>query len=227
MSTSSDVRLALDAVQDKELGVAGTRLHQFLRGRKYGATKADNAAVEYAQEQIGRSEGPVVLDPGVGYYLIFAVTLDDDARCFVAVPPGNRPPFDRDDCAGRRCVNGCAHFTVGFGNKLSFQDAVTNSNNRLRRFANVLFNWQDELCGNWYVLNWFCRRLALMAWQAQAAMELAEVIGRCAHDRGLIAMQSTGQGATHSSQPVHSLAITVCMNWCAPTMASTGHAFRQ
>ena len=38
-------------------------------------------------------------------------------------------------------------------------------------------------------------------------------------------MQSTGQGGRHSSQPVHQLAITVCINFDAPTIASTGQAW--
>jgi hypothetical protein len=38
-------------------------------------------------------------------------------------------------------------------------------------------------------------------------------------------MQSTGQGATHSSQPVHSGSTTVCICLAAPTMASTGQAW--
>jgi hypothetical protein len=42
-----------------------------------------------------------------------------------------------------------------------------------------------------------------------------------------MAMQSTGQGATHSSQPVHSLAITVCICLPAPRIASTGQAWMQ
>ena len=37
-------------------------------------------------------------------------------------------------------------------------------------------------------------------------------------------MQSTGQGATQSSQPVHCSAMTVCMSFAAPTIASNGHA---
>src|SRR6056297_35578 len=40
-----------------------------------------------------------------------------------------------------------------------------------------------------------------------------------------ISMQSTGQGSTHRSQPVHSLAMTVCICLAAPSMASTGHAW--
>ena len=39
-------------------------------------------------------------------------------------------------------------------------------------------------------------------------------------------MQSTGQGATHSSHPVHSAASTVCICFWAPTIASTGHGGR-
>src|SRR5690554_6741130 len=38
-------------------------------------------------------------------------------------------------------------------------------------------------------------------------------------------MQSTGQGSTHRSQPVHSLPITVCMCLAAPRIASTGQAW--
>ena len=38
-------------------------------------------------------------------------------------------------------------------------------------------------------------------------------------------MQSTGHGGMHSSQPVHSSAITVCMYLAPPTMASTGQAW--
>ncbi len=43
---------------------------------------------------------------------------------------------------------------------------------------------------------------------------------------GTMLMQSTGQGAMHSSQPVQSSAITVCITRGAPTMASTGQGGR-
>ena len=55
--------------------------------------------------------------------------------------------------------------------------------------------------------------------------------GYCHFHRGksasiaTIAMQSTGQGGKHNSQPVHSLAITVCICFAAPKIASTGHAW--
>jgi len=38
-------------------------------------------------------------------------------------------------------------------------------------------------------------------------------------------MQSTGQGATQSSHPVHWAMTTVCICFAAPTMASTGQAW--
>ena len=40
-------------------------------------------------------------------------------------------------------------------------------------------------------------------------------------------MQLTGQGATHSSQPLHQASSTACMRLGAPTIASTGHTCRQ
>ena len=42
-----------------------------------------------------------------------------------------------------------------------------------------------------------------------------------------MAMQSTGQGGTHKSQPVQSSGMTVCICFAAPTIASTGHACMQ
>ena len=38
-------------------------------------------------------------------------------------------------------------------------------------------------------------------------------------------MQSTGQGATHRSQPVHRPGITAWSRFVAPAIASTGHAW--
>lgn len=42
---------------------------------------------------------------------------------------------------------------------------------------------------------------------------------------GSMVMQLTGHGATHSSQPVHSDAMTVCICFAAPAIASTGQAW--
>ncbi len=45
-----------------------------------------------------------------------------------------------------------------------------------------------------------------------------------AYVTGIICMQSTGHGGMHNSQPVQSAAITVCITFAAPAMASTGQA---
>ena len=121
----------------------------------------------------------------------------------------------------------CADFAVGFRNELSFLDAISDENNWLRGRTHVLLDRQYEPRRNRSILDQFCGCLALVCGKAQASMQLAQVVGRRCHDNGLIVMQSTGQGATHSSQPVHSLSMTVCMNCGAPMLASTGQALRQ
>jgi len=45
------------------------------------------------------------------------------------------------------------------------------------------------------------------------------------HGAGASSMQSTGQAGMHSSQPVHSGAMTVCISFAAPVIASTGQAW--
>lgn len=55
-----------------------------------------------------------------------------------------------------------------------------------------------------------------------AASRRSSRVGRPSAGRML--MQSTGHGAMQSSQPVHARAITVCINFDAPTIASTGQA---
>src|SRR6185437_7556158 len=49
--------------------------------------------------------------------------------------------------------------------------------------------------------------------------------GCCSAVAGSIAMQSTGQGGMHNSQPVQNCGITVCISLAAPTIASTGQAW--
>lgn len=143
------------------------------------------------------------------------------------MPSGYWPTFDRYDSARRRCVYRGAEFSIRFCDQLSFEYVVANAYHGLGWLPDVLLDREDQLRRDGYVQNWLSRGRLFMPRQTQAAVQPAEIIGGCTHDNGLIVMQSTGQGATHSSQPVHSLAMTVCMNWCAPTIASTGQALRQ
>ena len=124
-------------------------------------------------------------------------------------------------------MHGYAEFAIRFGDHLSFENAISGRDDGLRGLANVLFERQDQLLRQGHLDDRGRRRVTLVARQAQAAMQLAKIVGGSGHASGLIVMQSTGQGATQSSQPVHSASMTVCMNWCAPTIASTGQALRQ
>ena len=65
------------------------------------------------------------------------------------------------------------------------------------------------------------RRRARATCRARAADASACVQARPA---GTSSMQSTGQGATHSSQPEHSDGSTACMRLAPPMIASTGQA---
>ncbi len=71
------------------------------------------------------------------------------------------------------------------------------------------------------------RRASRWSWRSRAALACSSVHASqpvATPVTGTIAMQSTGQGATHRSQPVHSASITVCICFGAPRIASTGHA---
>ena len=56
--------------------------------------------------------------------------------------------------------------------------------------------------------------------RGSSQLQFCSVVGT-----GRISMQSTGQGSTQRSQPVHSAAITVCICFAAPRIASTGQAW--
>ena len=117
----------------------------------------------------------------------------------------------------------------GFSEQLALQHFFADADQWLGRLADVLIDRQDQLPGQRGRLYRQSGRFRLVSVEAQPAVQLAEIVCRCRgwHQGACMLMQSTGQGATQSSQPVHSCSITVCISWWAPTMASTGHAARQ
>ena len=68
--------------------------------------------------------------------------------------------------------------------------------------------------------------LAALAWIVVLLIPLSAFFSAAlqAPRAGTMAMQSTGQGGTHSAQPMHQSSTTVCMSRAAPTIASTGQA---
>ena len=117
---------------------------------------------------------------------------------------------------------------IGVCNELSFQYIFANTDDWLRRVADVLGQWQNQLIGNGCSQNLPRRCNGFFRRQSQSAVKFSQVVG-CSRTHRTISrlMQSTGHGGRHSSQPVHSEAMTVCIKCCAPIMASTGQALRQ
>ena len=108
---------------------------------------------------------------------------------------------------------GRAQYSFRLRNELAPENALADANDGFRLLPHVLGERQYEVGG--YRRHEYRRRgrLGLLGRQAQAAVQLAEVVCCCALTHGLVtmAMQSTGQTGRHSSQPVHSVVITVCM----------------
>ena len=116
----------------------------------------------------------------------------------------------RADCAAR------------LGERLPAQNSLAWLDQRHGRRTRVLIERQDERLHRARGPQRLRRRPLLMSIEPQSAAH-----SRLGHGQavaGRMTMQSTGQGGMHSSQPVHCSAMTVCMNFDAPTIASTGHA---
>src|SRR5690606_19436687 len=71
----------------------------------------------------------------------------------------------------------------------------------------------------------FAARRSRLLWWRILASAARWAVHSC--PAGFIVIQSTGQGATHSSQPEHRSSTTVCIHLLAPTIASRGQAWIQ
>ena len=140
---AADVRLAFNAIEYQVFDFAGTGLHELLCRRKNCAAEPNDAPVQDAQEQVGRSERGVVVGRGVANRFILAVGLNNDARGLIAITPRHRPALDRDDRTGCRCMNGHAHLAVRFRNGLPLENAIADVHDRLCRFADMLLQRED------------------------------------------------------------------------------------
>src|SRR5690554_4858255 len=139
----------------------------------------------------------------------------------------------------------------GFSNDLPFKYLFANSHYGFGGRTTVLAHGQNQLSRQRQLPNRLLGRLCFVFCWMNAAMKTMQSmahdfspeaagrsvainsvlgVGGCQNQvlivvsTGTISIQSTGQGSTHKSQPVHSSIITVCICLAAPTMASTGHA---
>ena len=108
------------------------------------------------------------------------------------------------------------------GDGLPTQDSLTWLDQRHRRRPRVLVERQHERFDRTRRTHRLRGRSLFMSIEPQSATYSG--LGHGQADAGRMTMQSTGQGGMHNSQPVHCSAMTVCMNFDAPTIASTGHA---
>ena len=82
----------------------------------------------------------------------------------------------------------CPHLAIWLGDRLSLKNPVANVHNRLRRFADMLFERQNQLGGYGHLEYRLTRRFGLVTGQAQPTVQHAEVIGRRGHNSGLMVM---------------------------------------
>ena len=106
----------------------------------------------------------------------------------------------------------CTERAIRFRDQLAFENALADAHHGLGVIADVLRYRQHELRWNRNLVNGLACGLGFVAFEAQSAMQLAKIISGSTHAILRKLMQSTGQGAMQSSQPVHSAAITVCIN---------------
>ena len=105
-----------------------------------------------------------------------------------------------------------AQRAFGRRDQLTFQDALADADDGLCRIANVLCDRQNQSLWNWDRPNRLRSRCRFMTWQTQATVQFAQVVSWRTHGSARKLMQSTGQGATHNSQPVHSPMMIVCIS---------------
>ena len=130
----------------------------------------------------------------------------------VADPPASLIGASNGRARGSHCRYGC---------HVEYSTARRRARARASAAATAAFRFRaSAVCADTGLA--IARRLRRCSKRARAA-----TASGCVHSRpaGTISMQSTGQGATQSSQPLQSDASTPCIRFGAPTIASTGHAW--
>ena len=133
---------------------------------------------------------------------------------------------------------------------LSFQNMLPNFDHRLCNIADMLFQSDEQMAGYASEFERLRNGNFLPMTQLESTMKVPDPSAYDSFHTGLdlltvcceslcgwghfhesmlttggtISMQSTGHGGRHNSQPVHSAAITVCIFFAAPKIASTGQA---
>ena len=213
------------------------------------STQADYAG--HAQQMLQPGGAVVaVVDNLARDPFLLAVRYQRGAQVRQAGRMGDELHVDRGDGAGSGSVDRARDNTVGHADKLAFQHALPHTGDGFGGFSGMLVQRDDQFGGQRRVRNGRPGGLRLVAGRMDAAVKMikrSHVVVASRHSGPHVVavmvytgyfhfqlatfssmtcmlMQSTGQGAMHNSQPVHSEAMTVCICLAAPAMASTGQA---
>src|SRR5690606_3747512 len=177
-----------------------------------------------------------------------AVAVENDRWLVQAGCVGVGRVLDGADDPGCRRMQRAAEFAIGNGQQLPLEYSVAGIHHRLGSTADMLQQREDQARGQRWVFQPAGGGLDLVLGWVNATGDIPDTRLGGHQDTprwsatsvggggaiqpqfwvvtgsGSMSMQSTGQGSTHRSQPVHSSMITVCICFAAPRMASTGHA---
>ncbi len=244
-----DIGLAFGAVDDQRANRLRGWRGQLHRGGEAGTAEAVDTSLTDDVQQIGRRQLAVIgvrlqFDP-----LVPAIAVDDDGRRGHARDV--RVGLRADEADGARCgrMHRRADEAAGLGDQLALEHLFAERHARFGGRAQVLGKRHDQPRRQRHPLDRRAVGQLLALRRMDAAMDVPDVQrGHAACSRSLaiswpgasgwshfqlcrllpssiMSMQSTGQGSTQRSQPVHSVTITVCICLAAPTMASTGQAW--
>ncbi len=217
---AADPGLAFGAVQDQHAGLARARGCEFRRRGERRAAEAGNARCAEGRNQCvgferlelpGRQQSWIARFP--------AVVLDDHARAGVLCRR-HRQGFDRADATRDRRVQRRGKAGRVAGDHRAEHHVIPGCDDRHGCGAGALVEREAEDLGRRHVDDRAREGLPLVRCECEAGGEGAATrhvrhAARTARRNsgaaaGRSSMQSTGQGARHSSHPVHWSASTVC-----------------
>ena len=245
----ADIGFALGAIDDQRMDLLRWPRVEFHCGGEARTAQTADPCLANQLNQSAAFQVTIVrlwrqCDP-----FIQPIAVDDDGWSEHARDMRVRLRADKTHGARGRRMHGHADKTIGGGDQLAFQYALTHGDHRFCGRADMLVERQRQALGQRRRLDRRAVGQLLALGRMNAAGDIPDTFLRthaaCSRSlainwpgakgfshfqlctvlpTSIMSMQSTGQGSTHRSQPVHSLTITVCICLAAPTMASTGHA---
>ena len=216
---AGDVRLALRAIDDQGVEFAVLARIQLGVAWENRAAQADNARIAQVIARDGR-RGIAVVEGYAPDPAFFEIRLDDNAQGRQAGRVRHAAHLDGFDRPRGRGMNSRRSRAIRRTDTLAFQYFLTRCHQRTRCSSHALVERNDELPGERRGSDGQTGGFFLVVSGLDAAVEAEQFSGHQAtflismtgyfHFQvstvspvGIMAMQSTGHGGMHSSQPVH------------------------